>query len=224
MAARPIRKGDSRDQQSRVFAVVAGITGLSLTAATSSSAGSHPATSGLQAVCAQSLARPHVTLIAEHRTAISDLRSYRVTEPVCRPTGLTATASSTASNGQSLAPAAVEGCTLNMDTAITNRDVLVGTVWTSLCVNIDVCDQAPALEQKETTPDQENWILLKDGPSTSGCGVAHIASVSASCFAEPTIGFSYRTRGIFTLIADNGTVLQFTEFNTGIGPNKLACG
>jgi hypothetical protein len=109
-------------------------------------------------------------------------------------------------------------------TKTSDNKFIVGTAWTTFCIDTIDCVQAADLQQKEIAPNQGNWLTIKGGPSTAGCGAANIASVSVACFPEATFEFSYRTQGIFNLITDDGPMTQSVKTNTGLGPYKLNCG
>lgn len=96
--------------------------------------------------------------------------------------------------------------------------------WTQDCVDADTCQQFTDLQQKEDTPEQGSWETVKTSGTTTGCVEADYAWVDGTCFSEPTIVFSYRSYGHYTILWDDGEISQPDLPSDSIGGYRLACG
>jgi hypothetical protein len=204
----------------RIAAAAAGVIGLGLVAAPGASARVHAsAANGTQIVCAS----PHVTVIATHRTKTSAWREERVTEPTCHRAS-SYNARSTAHARLARSPEQGECNTYESIGLRDNNKQIFARAWLANCIGESACSKYATLQQKEDSPQQGDWEDVKSGNNAGGCTEADYAWVDGTCYTEPTIVFSYRPRGVFTIVWDDGTKSTPVEYGATIGGYKLACG
>jgi hypothetical protein len=217
----------------RTAIVVAGVLSLALIAAPGASASGHGAARrGTQIACGPS----HVAVISTHRTKTSAWTEERVTEPVCHrvSTGNGVTASHLAKTGiqsikglhERLTPGVLQGeCNTYEEIGLRNNNTQIfARAWLANCTGESACSKYATIQQKEDSPEQGNWEDVKSGNNADGCTAADYAWVDGNCYAEPTTVFSYRPRGVFTIVWDDGSISQPVENGASIGGYKLACG
>jgi hypothetical protein len=117
-------------------------------------------------------------------------------------------------------------CATSEETTFTKNTyphgTLVGKAWTSDCTGASSCHQLATLQIYDIKDPALGWSNVDSGVTTTGCSFAHRSVASASC-TSTTTPWDYRTRGIFTVLWDNGSMSGPVDLYSGAQGDNYAC-
>jgi len=90
------------------------------------------------------------------------------------------------------------------------------------CVGAAECSSTASL-QEESPTNPGNWYTVATGRSGGGCSPGNGSIVVKKCTSTAKVWHDYRTRGIYTIFWDNGSVTSGATFYSGTSALQWAC-